>query len=77
VTEGEDPDVTTTEATRGQIHAAALAYSDTEAAQVLGLGRTTTRQLIREGKLRSVRVGRRLLVPRRAIEEYLAGLLEG
>lgn len=47
-----------------------------EAAQRLGIGRTTVFGLIRRGALGSVTVGRRRLVPVGAIEEYVAGLLE-
>ena len=48
----------------------------TEAARRLGIGRTTTFALIGDGTLRSVTVGRRRLVPRWAIDEYVASLTE-
>ena len=49
-----------------------LAYSVDEVAKLLGLGRNTTYEAVWRGQIPSVRVGRRLLVPRRALEEFLA-----
>ena len=49
-----------------------LAYSIAEAAQALGIGRTLAMKLVREGQLRSIKVGRRRLVPAAALEELLA-----
>lgn len=45
----------------------------TELAEFLGLGRTTTYRLIAEGKIRSVKVGKRLIIPAAAVEEFLNG----
>lgn len=53
-----------------------VAYSIEEAAQVLSLGRTTVKQLIATGQLPSVRVGRRRLIPRSALETYIDHLLQ-
>lgn len=39
-----------------------------------GLGRTTVFGLISSGELRSVKVGRRRLVPAAALDEYIANL---
>jgi excisionase family DNA binding protein len=44
-----------------------------EAARLLGLGRSNLFELMDSGELRSVVVGSRRLVPRRALEEFLAG----
>src|SRR5437773_447284 len=44
-----------------------------EASKLLRLGRNLTYSLVREGRLRTVRVGRRLLVPRAAVEALLEG----
>ena len=44
-----------------------LVLSVAEAARVLGLSRGTAYQLVKEGVVPSVRFGRRLLVPRRAL----------
>lgn len=42
-----------------------------EAAELLGLGRNTTYDLLRSGRLRSVRVGRRFVIPRSEIDAFL------
>lgn len=54
-----------------------LAYNLKEAAAALALGRNKTLELIHTGKLRHVRVGRRLIVPRKALEEFLDNASEG
>ena len=38
---------------------------------VLGIGRNTAYELVRSGKLRSIRVGRQLRVPKEALQEFL------
>ena len=50
-----------------------LSVSVEEAARLLGLGRSNLFKLMESGELRSVKVGSRRLVPRRALEEFLAG----
>ena len=47
------------------------AMSPDLAAASLGLGRTTTYRLIKEGRLRSIKVGRRRLVPEEEIARFL------
>ena len=47
---------------------ARIAFSVSETVEATGLGRTTVYQLIRDGKLRSVKVGNRRLV--RASDVY-------
>lgn len=42
-----------------------------------GLGRTTLYGLMADGRLRSVKVGRRRLVPAEAIDSLVASLLAG
>lgn len=49
-----------------------LSYSVLEAARALGLGRDTTYGLIRSGQLPSLKVGRRRIIPRAAVEAFLA-----
>ncbi|CAM3975380.1 helix-turn-helix domain-containing protein [Deinococcus marmoris] len=44
-----------------------------EAAPMLGVGRCGVYELIRTGKLRSIRVGRKILVPLSAIDDFLSG----
>ena len=48
-----------------------LAYRPIEAATTLGMHVQTVRSLVKSGRLRAVRVGRRLVIPRSAIEEFL------
>ena len=50
-----------------------LAFRVEEAAEALGLGRDSVFKLLREGRLRSVMVGSRRLIPVAAVHEFLAG----
>ena len=47
-----------------------------QAAETLSLGRTSIYVLLRSGRLRSVKVGARRLIPRAALEEFVNDLLE-
>ena len=40
---------------------------------MLGVGRNGVYDLIRSGQLRSIRVGRKILIPLTAIEDFLNG----
>jgi excisionase family DNA binding protein len=40
----------------------------------LGISRTAIYELIEDGKLKTVKIGRRRLVPLEAIEEFIAGV---
>jgi excisionase family DNA binding protein len=42
-----------------------------EAAQLLGIGRATAYRAARHGSLPTIRIGRRLLVPKEALQELL------
>lgn len=44
-----------------------------EAAEMLGISRSSAYKCVRTGELRALRLGRRLVVPRAALEELLAG----
>jgi excisionase family DNA binding protein len=55
--------------------AAHLLYRPTDAARVLSLSRSVIFDLMRAGRLRSVKQGRTRLIPAAAIHEYIA-LLE-
>jgi excisionase family DNA binding protein len=44
-----------------------------EAARVLRLGRNSCYEAIRRGDLQAVKIGRRLVIPKAAIERLLAG----
>src|SRR6266545_1818714 len=48
-----------------------LLLSVQEAAGLLGIGRDSAYALIREGRLPAVRIGRRILVPRAALEPWV------
>jgi excisionase family DNA binding protein len=49
----------------------ASTMSITEAADTLGIGRTLAYELARTGELPTIRLGRRLVVPRRALQRLL------
>jgi excisionase family DNA binding protein len=51
--------------------AAALTYTIPEAAEALRISSRSVRRRIAEGTLPTVRIGGRLLVPRRALEDWL------
>lgn len=48
-----------------------------DAAVALGIGRSPAWELVRTGKLRTVRIGTRRLVPVDAIDELVAELADG
>ena len=48
--------------------------SISQTCEITGLGRTKLYEEIRTGRLRSVKVGARRLVPRVAIDEWISGL---
>jgi len=48
-----------------------LVYTPQELCDLLGLSRTAVYERLREGSLPSIRVGRRILIPRRALVEML------
>lgn len=47
-----------------------------EAARLLNVGRSTAYDLIRSGRLRSIKIGRRRLIPRDALDALIASLEE-
>jgi len=49
-----------------------LTFSVSETARVLGISRGLAYEMVREGKIPSIRLGKRFLVPRRALESMLA-----
>ncbi len=51
-----------------------LLYNASQVAALLCCGRTTVWELMRSGKLESVKVGRSRRIPRDAVESYIAGL---
>lgn len=50
----------------------ALAVSPDQAAARLGLGRSLTYAMLKDGRLRYVRAGRRILIPISELERFLA-----
>ncbi len=52
-----------------------LGLSVEEAAEAVGVGRTTICALIRTGEIESVKIGRRRIVPRDAVEVYMQRLV--
>ena len=52
--------------------AARLAYSPDEAAELLGISRELVHDLLRTGQLGSVKAGRRRLIGKHHLEEFLA-----
>ncbi|MDA2806133.1 excisionase family DNA-binding protein [Nocardiopsis suaedae] len=46
-----------------------------EAAKLLGIGRTRAFELIKDGRLRSVKLGKTRLVPAKALDEFVELLL--
>lgn len=48
-----------------------LTLSVPEVAELVGVSRAHAYELIRIGRIPSIRLGRRLLVPRKALEEFL------
>jgi excisionase family DNA binding protein len=49
-----------------------LTFSVDEAARALGVSRNLMYDLVAQGRVPSVRLGRRIVVPRRALEELLS-----
>jgi len=47
-----------------------------EAARALGIGRSLAYDLIRSGRLRSIKIGSRRLIPVSAIDEAIAAFME-
>lgn len=52
---------------------AELAMSVAEAARALGVSRDAVYELVRRGEMPHLRVGRRVIIPRQALERWLAG----
>jgi len=51
-----------------------LTYTVTEAAEALGVSETTVRNLVRQGRLRTVPdMGTRTLIPRAALDDLVSG----
>ncbi len=51
-----------------------LLYTPEDAGRVLGLGRSKVFELLADGQLSSVQIGRSRRIPRTALESFVAGL---
>ena len=52
-----------------------LLVSVEQAAGLLGIGRTTLYELMRQGDVRPIRIGRCVRIPQRELEAYVARLI--
>ncbi len=43
----------------------------TEVANILKLGRTTTYELLRTGAINSIKIGRKIIVPKKFLEDFI------
>lgn len=50
-----------------------LTLSVTEAAELLGIGRGTAYECVRTGELPSIKLGRRIVIPKRALQALIDG----
>ena len=50
-----------------------LAFFVNEVAQMTGLSTQKIRRMVKTGEIQSVRAGKRVLVPRAALESFLSG----
>ena len=48
-----------------------LTYSVTEIAELLGIGRSKAYELVRSGTIPSLRLGRRIVIPKLALSRFL------
>ncbi len=51
-----------------------LLHPTTEGAALIGVGRSTLYELIRTGEIKTVKIGRRTLVPHEELERYVRAL---
>jgi len=56
----------------GNNHDQCLTVTVVEAARLLGISRETAYDLVRRGAIPSIRLGRRILVPKKALDELLS-----
>lgn len=54
-----------------------LVYTVTETAQILNIGMNKAYELIQQRAIPNVRVGRRILIPKLALEKWLINSSEG
>ncbi len=61
----------TVDATRSDVER--QGFSADEAARIIGIGRTTVYDLIKQGRIRSVKIGVRRIIPKGEIDRLLGG----
>ena len=54
-----------------------LLHSIDEGIEITGVGRTLFLELLYSGRLKSIKLGRRRLIPATALQEFVDGLIEG
>ena len=54
-----------------------LAHSPDDAARIMGIGRTKLYALLKEGELKSIKIGSRRLITTQAIHDYFITKQEG
>ncbi|ADQ04380.1 DNA binding domain protein, excisionase family [Caldicellulosiruptor owensensis OL] len=47
------------------------AYTVQEAAKILSLGKTTVYELIRQNKIKCIYIGKKIIIPQKAIDEFI------
>ena len=47
-----------------------------ELQKILGIGKNTAYRLVRQNKIKSIRIGKLWKIPKTAVDEYIAGLAE-
>jgi excisionase family DNA binding protein len=62
--------------TRSEAHPEAIAFSIEDAARRLSVGRSTVYELIGAKALRTIHVGRRILVPESELRRFIAERME-
>ena len=71
VKSGDETEESSMENTVCSMEALPLTLKVEELMPVLGIGRNTAYELVRSGKIRSIRIGRKIRVPRDAVTEFL------
>lgn len=58
-------------------HSEKLAFTVEEAAEILGIGRNLAYEGVKNGDIPSIRIGKRIVVPKAALKKKLDGPIEG
>ena len=71
-----NPITTARNRVRNEVSVQKLLHSIDEGIEITGLGRTTFLEQVYSGRLKSVKIGRRRLIPATALKEFVEGLPE-